>query len=187
MPVSSNASVREAGGDARVECLSLRLVSPRLGFTSLRLPGGVIIHSVAARHSLSDWIYLTPPSALDGEGRRRPLITLGRATTQAAVVAVRTAWPSVATKKKISSPDLSGLRRQQLLRGGAEHLHSLGPRALAEFMAEIADEFDLGTPLIAKLDAWRHTLSADRLDGVLSEFCGGRQFPPKLQRVPDSC
>jgi len=58
------------------------------------------------------------------------------------------------------------------LRRGAEHVHSLGPRALAELLAELArDQCDLAATL-DRLDAWHVGLSPELLHAV-----GGDSFP----------
>ncbi len=58
------------------------------------------------------------------------------------------------------------------LQRGAEHVHRLGARALAELLAELArDRCDLATTL-DRLDAWRASLSPELLHAV-----GGDSFP----------
>ena len=68
---------------------------------------------------------------------------------------------------------LDSLRLQR----GAEHLHSLGSRALAEMLAELArDRCDLADTL-DRLDAWR-----DGLTPELLRAAGGDRFPPRPLR-----
>ncbi len=67
-----------------------------------------------------------------------------------------------------------GARDRFRLQRGAEHLHSLGARALAEMLAELArDRCDLAGTL-DRLDAWRDGLSPDLLRAA-----GGDRFPPR--------
>ena len=63
------------------------------------------------------------------------------------------------------------------LQRGAEHVHRLGARALAELLAELArDRCDLvGTLDI--LDAWRAGLTPELLRAA-----GGDRFPPRPLR-----
>jgi hypothetical protein len=64
------------------------------------------------------------------------------------------------------------------LQRGAEHLHSLGARALAEMLAELArDRCDLADTL-DRLDAWR-----DGLTPELLRAAGGNRFPPRPLHV----
>jgi hypothetical protein len=64
------------------------------------------------------------------------------------------------------------------LQRGAEHLHALGARALAEMLAELArDRCDLADTL-DRLDAWRAGLSPELLRAA-----GGDRFPPRPLRV----
>ncbi len=64
------------------------------------------------------------------------------------------------------------------LQWGAEHLHALGARALAEMLAELArDRCDLADTL-DRLDAWRAGLSPELLRAA-----GGDRFPPRPLRV----
>lgn len=58
------------------------------------------------------------------------------------------------------------------LQRGAEHLHSLGARAVAELLAELArDRLDL-PDMLARLDAWRDGLTPELLHAA-----GGDVFP----------
>lgn len=64
---------------------------------------------------------------------------------------------------------------------GATHLWRLGPRATAEFLAEIADAIG-GRPAIARLLAAYET----RLSPELLRAVGGDRFPSRRPRaVPD--
>ena len=64
------------------------------------------------------------------------------------------------------------------LQRGAEHLHRLGARALAELLAELArDRCDLAGTL-DRLDAWRAGPSPELLRAA-----GGDRFPPRPLRV----
>lgn len=63
------------------------------------------------------------------------------------------------------------------LQRGAEHLHGLGARALAELLAELArDRCDLAGTL-DRLDAWRAGLTPE-----LVRAAGGNGFPPRPLR-----
>ena len=58
------------------------------------------------------------------------------------------------------------------LQRGAEHVHRLGARAVAELLAELArDQCDLPSTL-DRLDAWRAGLSPE-----LVQAAGGGSFP----------
>lgn len=60
------------------------------------------------------------------------------------------------------------------LQRGAEHVHRLGARALAELLAELArDRCDLAGTL-DRLDRWREGLSPE-----LVRAAGGDQFAPR--------
>lgn len=64
------------------------------------------------------------------------------------------------------------------LQRGAEHLCALGPRAVAELLAELArDPGDLAHTL-ALLDRWREGLSPELLRAA-----GGDRFAPRPLRV----
>lgn len=64
------------------------------------------------------------------------------------------------------------------LQRGVEYLHRLGPRANAEFLAEIAKH--VGMPCILDLLAdYQRRLSPDML-----AVTGGDGFPPRFQVVP---
>jgi hypothetical protein len=73
---------------------------------------------------------------------------------------------------------MTALDRLRIERG-ATHLCDLGPRAVAEFLAEVATAHALLPELVARLDDWRR-LDPAILNGVLQRFCSGRQFPPRL-------
>ncbi|WP_158287544.1 hypothetical protein [Falsiroseomonas bella] len=75
-------------------------------------------------------------------------------------------------------PDAS-LRLQR----GAEHLAELGPRAIAEFLAEIGAAHGIGDDIAARLDIWRRLRPA-MLRAVLQRFAGGRSFPARLAVAP---
>ena len=69
---------------------------------------------------------------------------------------------------------LEALRLQR----GAEHLHTCGPRAIAEYLAELAS-------LIGGLPAIQKTLREyERLDPVKLRRVGGDRFPPRFSVVP---
>ena len=53
-----------------------------------------------------------------------------------------------------------------------ERVHRLGPRALGELLAEIADEFDAGQFTFERLDAYAHLRDEDL------DTAGGRTMPP---------
>ncbi len=64
------------------------------------------------------------------------------------------------------------------LESGAIHLHACGPRAIAEFLAEIGATIG-GTPCImGKLEQYKRRLSPELLRAV-----GGDRFPPRPLRV----
>lgn len=65
------------------------------------------------------------------------------------------------------------------LRRGAEHLHALGPRAVAEMLAEVGRVHGVTGDVLERLEAWRR-LRPETLAAVL----GGRQFPPAVQAAP---
>jgi hypothetical protein len=66
---------------------------------------------------------------------------------------------------------------------GAEHLHACGPRALHEFLDRIGKVHGIEQEIAAELDAWR-TLPPEAVRAVLSDYCGGREFPPPVTVVP---
>ena len=64
------------------------------------------------------------------------------------------------------------------LQRGAEHLHLLGDRATAEFLAEVADRIG-GMPAILRLLAeYQQRLTPDMLRAT-----GGHRFPARRLRV----
>jgi hypothetical protein len=65
------------------------------------------------------------------------------------------------------------------MRRGSEHLHRLGPRAMAEFLAEIAAAQGCGAELLARLDDWRARLTPELVRAV-----GADRFPPTIALVP---
>jgi hypothetical protein len=69
------------------------------------------------------------------------------------------------------------------LEAAALHLHSLGPRALAELLAELAALPGLRPVLLSRLDAFT-TLHPATLRGVLGVYAAGRCFAPRLSIVP---
>jgi hypothetical protein len=68
------------------------------------------------------------------------------------------------------------------LRRGAEHLHELGPRALAEFLLELSTATGCEAELLDMLRIWRR-LDPDHLGAVLHHYHAGREFPPLVQAV----
>ena len=72
---------------------------------------------------------------------------------------------------------MTGPRDALRLQLGAEHVHRLGARALAEFLAELArDRSDLAATL-DRLDRWRAGLSPE-----LIRAAGADRFPPRPLR-----
>ena len=66
------------------------------------------------------------------------------------------------------------------LRRGAEHLHCLGPRAVAGLLAEVGRDHECLADIIRRTDQWRARLSPEMLRAV-----GCDRFPPPaLQPVP---
>jgi hypothetical protein len=72
---------------------------------------------------------------------------------------------------------MSNLERLRL-DNGAEHLHRLGARATAEFLAELAATIG-GQPAILRLLAEYQ----NRLSPKLLRAAGGDRFPPRRPRV----
>ena len=68
------------------------------------------------------------------------------------------------------------------LQRGAEHLHNLGPRATAEFLAELAAEIGGWPAMMGMLAEYQRRLSPDMLRAV-----GGDKFPPRPQREVPQC
>jgi hypothetical protein len=71
---------------------------------------------------------------------------------------------------QLRGPDLFRLQR------GAEHVHRLGTRPLAELLAQIGAEHDCIADILALLDQWRERLAPDTV-----RLVGGDRFP---RRVP---
>lgn len=68
------------------------------------------------------------------------------------------------------------------LQRGAEHLIALGPRGVAEFLAEIGAATGTETEIADHLTRWRR-LDPAMLRAVLARHAGGRQFPPAVVAV----
>jgi hypothetical protein len=73
---------------------------------------------------------------------------------------------------KHEAADLDELA-QYRLRAAAVGLHRLGERATAEFVVEVAREYLIGTPLLAKLDRYLSRLSPELLAAL-----GADRLPP---------
>jgi hypothetical protein len=73
---------------------------------------------------------------------------------------------------------LDPLTRLRLQRN-AEHLHTLGPRATAEFIAELSDRIGGLPAALGLLEEYRTRLSPSLLRQV-----GGNRFPAHIQQVP---
>ncbi len=66
------------------------------------------------------------------------------------------------------------------LRRGAEHLHRLGDRALAEFLCEVAARIGGGPCIVALLTEYER-----RITPAMLAATGGDRFPPRaLREVP---
>lgn len=63
---------------------------------------------------------------------------------------------------------------------GAEHLAALGPRAIAEFLAELGRVHGIDEDILAHLDRWREHLTPELLRAV-----GGDRFAFPLAVVPE--
>jgi hypothetical protein len=61
---------------------------------------------------------------------------------------------------------------------GSEHLHRLGARAVAEFLAEGIGEGDDTSSLLNRLQRYQ------QLDPALLRAVGGDRFPRRLRAVP---
>jgi hypothetical protein len=70
------------------------------------------------------------------------------------------------------------------LHRGAEHVHQLGPRAVAELLNELGTAHGITAAVLDRLEAWRK-LKPAQLAAVLETYAGGRQFPPALQAMPE--
>jgi ribosomal 50S subunit-associated protein YjgA (DUF615 family) len=64
------------------------------------------------------------------------------------------------------------------LERGAAHLHALGPRAVAEFIAEIANDQACTHAILHRLDEWRARLTPEML-----HVTGGDRFARCLHEV----
>jgi hypothetical protein len=64
------------------------------------------------------------------------------------------------------------------LQRGAEHLHSLGARAQAEFLAEVGDRIGGMPAIMGLLTEYQQRLSPQMLRAV-----GGHRFPARPLRV----
>lgn len=73
----------------------------------------------------------------------------------------------------MSSDPFVSLRLQR----GAEHLHALGPRAVAEFLAEVSGKIG-GLPAIQSL-----LVEYQRLTPGMVRAAGGDRFPPRPLRI----
>ena len=74
---------------------------------------------------------------------------------------------------------MTQLDRMRLERG-AKHLHSLGPRATAELLAEVAEQIGGMPCILGRLEEYRRRLTPDLLRAV-----GGDRFPPRpLHEAP---
>ena len=71
-------------------------------------------------------------------------------------------------------PELAALR----LRSGAEHLHRLGSRAIAEFLTETGAAHGCTPLILDRLAAY------ESLSPAMIRAAGGEGFPPVLQEVP---
>lgn len=72
---------------------------------------------------------------------------------------------------------LAPLDRLRIERGSA-HLHQLGVRAIAEFLAEGIAEGDDTLSLFDRLQRYQH------LDPAILRAVGGDKFPRRLRAVP---
>ncbi len=72
------------------------------------------------------------------------------------------------------SPAVSDTLR---LQRGAEHVHTLGPRAVAELLAQVAREGRDLPGTLDLMDQWRAGLSVETLTAA-----GGDRFPPRPLR-----
>jgi len=68
--------------------------------------------------------------------------------------------------------------RFQMERGSAQ-LHSLGPRALCEFLTEVGAAHDCLAAIVGKLTVWRARLTPEMITAA-----GADRFPPSLSVVP---
>ncbi len=85
---------------------------------------------------------------------------------------------SVSLASDVSAPIRSAPKAQAAvvllrLQPGAEHLHSLGPRVIAELLAEIGRSHGIMPAILDRLDAYRHRLTPEMVRAA-----GGHRFPP---------
>ncbi len=73
---------------------------------------------------------------------------------------------------------MTGIGDALRLRRGAEHLHGLGPRAVAELLAQVVRERRDLAATLELLDDWRAGLSPELLRAA-----GGDRFPSRPLRV----
>ncbi|HWX50540.1 MAG TPA: hypothetical protein VNZ61_21040 [Roseomonas sp.] len=66
------------------------------------------------------------------------------------------------------------------LRRGAEHAWRLGPRTLAELLAEIGTRHGIHDEILRALDAYQ------RLSPEMIRAVGGDRFPPSIFEVADA-
>jgi DNA-directed RNA polymerase subunit N (RpoN/RPB10) len=71
-------------------------------------------------------------------------------------------------------PPARSIRHQLRLQRGVQHLLRLGPRAAAEFVAEIGNDFCCRRAILDHLDEW------DRLTPESVAVAGWDRFPPTL-------
>ncbi|MCK8786747.1 hypothetical protein M0638_20455 [Roseomonas sp. NAR14] len=64
------------------------------------------------------------------------------------------------------------------LRRGAELICRLGPRAVAELLAELGERYGITTEVVDRLGVYA------RLDPAVLRAAGGDRFPPQVQQVP---
>ncbi len=67
---------------------------------------------------------------------------------------------------------------EQRFRHGAEHVHRLRARALAELLAEIGREHGIVPDILERLDGY------GRLSPAMIRAAGADRFPPCLVEVP---
>lgn len=74
---------------------------------------------------------------------------------------------------------MTPLDRQRLHRGAA-HLHTLGPRAVAEFLAEMAQRIGGAPCILDQLAEYERRMNPDFI-----RVAGAHRFPPRpLRAVP---
>jgi hypothetical protein len=67
------------------------------------------------------------------------------------------------------------------LERGANHLHQLGARAVAEFLSETAAEFNCAAYILQHLAEYERSLTAAKVRSV-----GGHRFPPRPLRLVEA-